>query len=276
MTTPHVVITGGSSGIGLALAALYLRRGARVSLVARTLPLLEAARDGLASGVPGAAARIAIGSADVTDRDQLGPAMLALEARQGPCDILVASAGMVTPGTFDGQAPDVFERQIAVNLSGVANSIRAVYPGMLSRRAGAIMILSSGAGLTGLYGYSAYCASKFALRGLAGSLRAEARPAGITVSIAFPPDTVTPQYLEELPLRPPEAEAVIGTVRPWPAEAVAAAILAGIDRGRAEVFIGLELHALGRFGGLVRPLLDRWFDRLILRARRKADAGRGS
>lgn len=264
----HVVVTGGSSGIGLEIAALMLSRGDRVTLLARDGGRLEAAIM-LLSDIPGAGDRLAAVSADVAEAESVDAGMRAAARRFGPPDVLVASAGIVEPGLFHAQPPDLFERQVAVNLFGVANSVRAVLPAMQAAGGGRIAIVSSGAGLIGIPGYGAYCASKFALRGLAASLRAEVAGHGISVSISFPPDTVTPQYEREMLVRPPEAEALMGRVRPWAAADVARLIVEGMEKGRREVHFGVALRFVGYFG----PLVSAWFDARLHRSVRK---GRGS
>lgn len=251
----HVLVTGGSSGIGLAIAALMLERGDRVTLLARDAVRLAEAQ-ALLSQRPGAAARLAAVSADVAEADALAAAAEAAARHFGPVGVLVASAGIVEPGLFAAQPPALFERQVAVNLFGVANSLRAVLPQMRGEGGGRVAIVSSGAGLIGIPGYSAYCASKFALRGLAASLRAEVARDGVTVSISFPPDTLTPQYEREIGLRPPEAEALMGRVRPWQAERVARLIVEGMEKGRREVHFGVALRFVGYFG----PFVSAWFD----------------
>jgi len=259
----HVIITGGSSGIGLAIAHLYAARGAKISLIARTAATLQAARTAVAAGEGVDAAMIGIASADVADETQIRVAVEACEARFGPCDILVAAAGIVHPGRFETLSSTEFDRQMATNFHGSVHAVRVVYDGMRQRRRGSIMLVSSGAGLIGIYGYTAYCASKFALHGFAEALRSEGRPNHVRVSVCFPPDTQTPQFEGEIGVRPPEAAIVMGKVRPWSAEAVASQIVTALDKGRFEVFFGASLHVLGRFGSIVKPVLNWWFDRAI-------------
>lgn len=259
----HVIITGGSSGIGLALARIYAARGARISLLARSLPALEAARTELIEA--NGEASILIESADVADEDQALAAIHKCEDAFGPCDILITSAGIVEPGRFDTLSPAAFHRQIQTNLFGSVHAVRAVYATMKERRSGRIMLVSSGAGLIGIYGYTAYCASKFALHGFADALRSEAKPHGVKVSVCFPPDTETPQFSRELEHRPLEATIIMGRVAPWSSATVALQIARAIDRGQFEVFFGWTLWALGRFGSTVKPVLNWWFDRGIQR-----------
>ncbi|MGY5803287.1 SDR family oxidoreductase [Rhizobium hainanense] len=257
----HVIVTGGSSGIGLAVAKLYAARGARVSLLARDMGRLEAARAQIAAlpGVDGAFIRTA--AVDVGSAGQTMEAVKLCEASFGPCDILIASAGIVEPCAFDAMPESVFDEQISINVLGTANAVRSVYKGMKSRRDGRIMMISSGAALIGIFGYTAYCASKSALEGFAEALSAEAGASGVKISICFPPDTMTPQYRREISLRPREAEILMGSVKPWSAEAVAAKIVHGLDRGKQRIHFGFSLTALAFFGPLIKPPLLWWFSR---------------
>jgi 3-dehydrosphinganine reductase len=257
----HVIVTGGSSGIGLAIAKLYAVRGYRVSLLARHPGRLEEARAAIAT-LPGVdSSLIRTVSVDVASSAQTTEAVALCEASLGPCDILVASAGVVEPRAFEAMPASVFDEQISINLLGAANAVRAVYADMKERRSGRIMMISSGAALIGIFGYTAYCASKAALTGFAEALSAEATGSGVSVSICFPPDTLTPQYRREIAQRPPEASLLMGSVKPWSAEVVAARIVGGMDRGRQKIHFGLSLTALGYFGPLIKPLLTQWFSR---------------
>lgn len=253
----HVIVTGGSSGIGFEVARLYVARGASVSLIARRPDLLERAAAVL-SGM-GQAGRVRHAAADISDGDAIAVAISACEAEFGPCDVLVCSAGIVEPGLFDDQSARLFEQQIAINLIGTANAIRGVFGAMRARRAGRIMIVSSGAALIGIPGYAAYCAAKSGLAALGESLRAEGAPDGVTVTVCFPPDTLTPQFERELPLRPDAARALMGAAAPWKAEAVAARIVRGIDRRQAKVYFGFEITMLGLFGPIIKPFVMAWF-----------------
>jgi 3-dehydrosphinganine reductase len=257
----HVVITGGSSGIGLAIARRAAVRGARLTLVARDAAKLEAARSALEREVPGCVA--AVRAADVANRAQLEAAL----ADAGPVDLLVTSAGVARPGYFSELAPEVFEEAIAVNYLGTVNAVRAVLPAMRSRKAGSILMIGSGAGLTGIFGYSAYSPSKFAVRGFAEVLRAEVRPDGVTVTLVHPPDTETPQLVSENRTKPAETRAITASGGIWTADAVAAVALDAALAGRFEAAPGLPLTLLLRLGSVVAPLLRWSFDRKARRAR---------
>ncbi|MGY1503107.1 SDR family oxidoreductase [Streptomyces sp. QTS52] len=251
----HVIVTGGSSGIGLATARLLAERGARISLIARGRERLEAAAKELS-----AAAR----TADVADQAALTRAITELEEERGqPCDILVTSAGLARPGHFLELADEVFREMIEVDYFGTLYALRAVVPGMVERGRGSVVAVSSAAGLIGIFGYSAYGPAKFAVRGLMESLRAELAPRGVHVGVVFPPDVDTPQLAEENRWKPAETRAVGGTIKPLAADQVAAAIVAGIDRRRFVICPDTGTRALARFGGVLLPLLNRRFDRRV-------------
>ncbi|MEI2640182.1 MAG: SDR family oxidoreductase [Microthrixaceae bacterium] len=210
----HVIITGGSEGIGLAIAQSAVERGARVSLIARREEPLKSASEGLAGRSQWAAA-------DVRDRAEVTAAVDDLVDSFGPCDILVANAGYALPGRFWELPEDEVADEMAVNYMGAVNATKAVLPSMRGRRRGHLCFTSSTAGLLGIYGYTAYSPTKFALRGLAESLRSELRPDGIAVSVIYPPDTDTPGFAKENEHKPVETAAISGTIRPKSANEVA-------------------------------------------------------
>jgi 3-dehydrosphinganine reductase len=261
----HVLITGGSSGIGLATARQVLDRGARVSLVARDAERLASAEDVL-EGACGDPTRVAAEPADVTDPDQLERALGLLTAQFGPVDVLVANAGSATPGHFTELGPEVFRDQMELNYFGVLHSVRAVVPDMIKRHSGHLVLVSSGAGVVGVYGYSAYSPTKFAVRGLAETLRAELKPFGIVVACAFPPDTDTPGLERENLTKPVATATFSQTVKVRSADTVAAAIVRGIERDRLVITADPSTRLLARAAGLVAPMVRRTMDRHVRKA----------
>ena len=159
-----VLITGGSSGIGKAIACLAIDRGANICLVARDQSKLdttvEELRDRSARG------RVIGVSASVTDPAALAMAVKTAQIEQGSIDLLINSAGISVPGYFDDLAVDDFSKQIDVNYLGTVRTIQAVLPGMKKLGHGWIVNISSVAGFKGFFGYTAYCGSKFAVAGL--------------------------------------------------------------------------------------------------------------
>jgi 3-dehydrosphinganine reductase len=233
-------------------------------VIARDADRLTRAVDELERG--SAPTRVAGEPADVTDPDRLHAAIALLVAQFGPVDVLVTCAGEARPGHFEQLAPQVFEDQMALNYFGTLHAVRAVVPTMLERHAGHLLLVSSTAGLVGVYGYSAYAPTKFALRGLAETLRAELKPFGIVVSCAFPPDTDTPGLTREN-LEKPEATARISAaVKVRSAPVVAAAMVRGVERDRLMITADPSTALLARAGGLLGPYLRASFDRHVRRA----------
>lgn len=255
----HVIVTGGSSGIGLEVARIYAARGARLTLIARDAARLEKARLELLGPTQLSENNIQIAIADIGANSEISAAVAGAEAVFGPCEVLVACAGIVQPGAFEHQSADQFDAQLKTNFTGTANAVRTVFGAMKARRRGRIMIVSSGAALIGLHGYSAYCASKSALTGFAEALAMEAAGTGLKISLAFPPDTHTPQLEKELLFRSPQAQLLMGKAPPWTAEAVAAWIVGSIDKGRKYTYFGVSITALGLFGPLIKPFLAWWY-----------------
>jgi 3-dehydrosphinganine reductase len=254
-----VLITGGSSGIGLATAASCADRGAAVSLVARDGDRLSAAHEQLLAFRVGA--RVATASADVTDASALKMAIGGLVEELGPVDVLVTSAGEAHPGHFTDLDDDVFRSQMEVGYFGTLHAARAVVPSMIERHRGHLVFVASVAALVGVYGYSAYGPAKSAVRGFAETLRPELKQHGIVVSCAYPPDTDTPGLARENELKPDATKRVSATIKPRAAGAVGEAIARGIERNRLGITADPQTAGLLRAGGLVVPALNAILDR---------------
>ncbi len=263
----HVLITGGSSGIGLATARLLAERGAHLWLVARNPARLEEAREQVKARCAGAEQHVEAIAADVADPTEATRVLAHVSRHAGTPDILINSAGVAHPGYFQELDLAVFREAMEINYFGTLHMIKAAVPGMIARRSGYIVNICSLAGILGVFGYSAYGPSKYAVRGLSDVLRAELRPHGIHVSIVYPPDTDTPQLSYENQFKPPETRALSGGIVLSP-EVVARSILDGIARRRYAITPGLEASLLYRLIGLLGDLQYPIMDRLIARAQR--------
>lgn len=261
----HVLITGGSSGIGLAAAARALERGARVSLVARDTERLARAEDSLESG-SGSPTRVCAEPADVTDRESFETALALLIAQFGPVDVLMTSAGGARPGHFEELSPEVFEEQMTLNYFGTLHPIQAVVPTMIERNEGHLVLVSSAAGIVGVVGYSAYTPAKFAVRGLAETLRAELKPHGIVVSCAYPADVDTPGLRAEDATKPEATRTLSARAKVRSPEQVANAIVRGIERDRLTITSDPQTAMLVRAAGLLSPVVRRTVDRHVRKA----------
>jgi short-subunit dehydrogenase len=175
---PVVIVTGASSGIGRALALRLGSEGYRVGLIARRRDELEA----VASRIAVAVAAVA----DVGDRTALRAAVAEVEGRLGPVEVMVANAGVGAPTRLDPLNIADVEQTMRVNLMGVIYSVEAVLPGMLARRGGHLLAISSLGAFKGLPGESAYCASKAAVNTYMEGLRIALRTKGIVVTTVCP------------------------------------------------------------------------------------------
>lgn len=263
----HSIITGGSSGIGQATAQLLAKEGSNITIIARDLKKLEATQSVLEKLCKSPEQKILALQADVSDRRSIEQAIKTAIAQIGPPDILVTSAGIAQPDYFQNLSIDVFEKTMAVNYFGTLYCLKAILPEMEKRKKGHIIVLSSGAGLIGIYGYSAYSPSKFAIRGLAESLRGELKLLGINLSIVYPPDTDTPQLEQENKTKPLETKAITATAKLWSAEAVGQAIIKGIKRNSFMITPGSEMSVLAKIHSLFLPLLNQYFDKTVAKVR---------
>lgn len=248
------LITGGSSGIGLALGQRIAELGGEVVLVARReAPLADAAQQ-IKARTP--RARVETLALDVADEDAVAAKVGALAERL-PIHHVFNNAGVVMPGRFLELETKHFRDMMRINYEGAVHVCRAALPSMVKRGAGHVLNVSSMAGLIGIYGYTAYAASKFALAGFSQALRAELWPHGIKVTVCFPPDTDTPQLAFENQYKPAETRAIAGNVKTLRPEEVAEAILRGMDQGEFEIVPGLD-GKISAIASRVAPRLVRW------------------
>jgi 3-dehydrosphinganine reductase len=272
----HVVVTGGSEGLGLAVAELLAARGAHVTLVARSEARLETARASVDSRRLRTTQRVATVACDVGDAAALEAALRRLPA----VDLLVANAGMSIPKLFSDLTDGELRAMMQVNFFGSANAARAVLPGMVRAGRGRIVFVASAMSLTAMAGYSGYCGGKWGVRGMAECLHSELSPSGVGVHIFYAPTMKTRGLETENLVKPKvthELEAVGDTVT---AGEAAAALLAGVDAGRFEITgdLGAELLAMASLGSpygntalrlLLSPLLVlltagwRWYTRRV-------------
>jgi NAD(P)-dependent dehydrogenase (short-subunit alcohol dehydrogenase family) len=175
-----VLITGAASGLGRQLALELAREGAAIAAIDLQAGPLQVLCEEMGSRRAGWAV------ADVGDGTGLSATVNALERALGPVDVLIANAGVGTETPALAFCPGDLERQVRVNLLGVANSIGAVLPGMLRRGRGQLVAISSLASYRGMPRGAGYCASKAGVNALMDSLRVELRPHGIACTTVCP------------------------------------------------------------------------------------------
>jgi NAD(P)-dependent dehydrogenase (short-subunit alcohol dehydrogenase family) len=232
----HVLVTGAGRGIGRAIALAFAEEGARVSVLARTEEELRAVeRSG--SALAGTVAAL---PADVAERPAVEAAVAAAVAARGEIDVLVNNAGTFLWKPFVATSPEEWDRVIATNLGSAYNLCRAVVPGMVARRRGRIVNVSSIHGLHGDANLTAHCAAKFGLVGFTESLARELREHNVTVNAVCPGTTDNRE-----PDQAPRAAPLSEKLRP---RDVASAVLwlasedaAGITGAAIQIYGGTQL-----------------------------------
>jgi hypothetical protein len=250
----RVFVTGASSGIGASLAREYAARGAVLGLLGRRADALHA----LAASLP-ASSNHHIYAVDVTDHAALAAAASDFIAREGGADIVIASAG-VSAGTLTerpgdlSQFADIFAINVTATVATFAPFIENMKQGTGPRR---LVAIGSVAGIRGMKGAGAYCASKSAVHTYAESLRLELQPHGIRVV------TIAPGYIDT----PMTRHNRFPMPFLMPADRFAAAAARAIDAGRSYRVIPWPMGIVAK---LLRLLPNVLFDALFMHAPTKA------
>lgn len=263
-----VVVTGGSSGIGLATAKAFAAAGEDVAIVARNAEKLERASAELRSVCALPEQRIAFKSADLSQWEPTRDVFAELALEGFEPDVLVNSAGVIYPGVFAEMPLENFEINIASGFWSVVYPCRAAAPAMVARGSGHIVNVSSVAGYLGIYGYTGYSAAKYAVMGFTEALRGEMKPAGVRVSVVCPPDTQTPALDLEHSMRPPETHVIAGNIKPIAPEKVADAIVRTVEGGRYLVIPDALSAFYFRLKGVLPELFYAIVDSDVVKARK--------
>jgi len=255
-----VLITGGSSGIGLALAEQLFAQGASVVILARDQMRLDTAVAQIEHQRRSPSQKLGALSADVTDEPALHQALTQLKTNYGLPDLVINCAGVARPGYAETLEPQIFHWTMDINYFGTVNVCQALLADLIARGSGHIVNFSSLAGVIGVFGYTAYSGSKFAVRGYSEALRSEMKPKGILVSVVYPPDTDTPQLAWEDQFKPFETLVIAGSDHPLPADKVAADVIKAIRKDKINIIPGGEakllFFAATRLGGGIFPIMD--------------------
>jgi len=263
------LITGGSSGIGLALARSLAQEGISLCLLARDEIKLDQAKTELQALTTHKDQQITTISCDIRNFDELKQHLETWTNEAGVPDLVINSAGVTYPGYFEDLEIETFHWLMDVNYFGTLHILKYLLPKMMQRGSGSVVNISSQAGFIGVFGYSGYSASKYAVRGFTDVLRAEMKPHGIRFHVVYPPDTQTPQLEFEKPLKPEETKALTGTSSLLTADQVAQDILKGVETGRYVIIPGFEGKVLFRLANLLGNLTYPIMDWMIRRAQRE-------
>jgi short-subunit dehydrogenase len=251
----RVLITGASAGIGRAAARAFAARGDRVIAVARSLDRLGELAEELGRE------RLLPLAADVADPASMLE-MAAEVGRDGPPDVIVANAGIGLDALFVETGDDALRSVFEVNVFGVVRTLRPFLPAMVQRGSGRVVIVSSIVGKRGTPHYSAYSASKFALHGMADSLRSELWRSGVSVGLICPSSTST-EFQDNLLREGPGQHRV--RPRTHTADSVAAAIVRMADSRRSEMILGGEARLLWLADAVAPGFIDGLLARMLIK-----------
>lgn len=263
------VVTGGSSGVGKAIAIRLARRGANVFLIARREEPLKTVVGEMKREADNTAQRFGFFSADVSDPAAVREAAQAAEMECGPPTILINSAGLANPGYFEKLSISGMEAEMNVNYLGSVYMIKQVLDKMIERREGWILNIASLAGLKGIFGYAAYSGSKFAVVGFSRALRIELRQYGIRVSVLCPPDVDTPGFEKENIGKPIETSKISEGSKLMQPDDVARAAVKGLERGSFLIIPGFSGKMFAIANRLAPSLINRFFDRTVDEVRKE-------
>jgi NAD(P)-dependent dehydrogenase (short-subunit alcohol dehydrogenase family) len=191
------VITGGASGIGLATARALHFRGAHIVLADINAPGLLQAKDQIRQHNSEAQGQILTITTDVTNESLVAELMQQTIAAFGRIDLVVTSAGIGRGGAIDTFSASDMQNMMNINFMGTYHCVQAALPKMRQQQSGHFVFLSSVAGKFGVPLLSAYCASKWAVRGFSSALRAELHGTGIAVTTVYPAWVDTPMVKQE-------------------------------------------------------------------------------
>lgn len=235
----HVYITGGSQGLGLALAKLVARKGAHVSIVARTQSKLDDALKELEANRQSPDQIFKAFSFSLNTAEESAAALQAASDAHGGKvpDAVFACAGAAKPMYLLEMQPEDLSRGMANGYWVQAWTAFAAAKQMVreNKKKGKIVLVSSTLGYMSLIGYSSYSPAKHALRGLADSLHSELMLYGIDTHIFFPPTMYTPGFEEENKTKPAITRTIESTDEGLTADQAAAGLLAGVEKGHAHI-----------------------------------------
>ncbi len=255
------VVVGGSEGIGLSVAVEFACRGANVVVASRDPIKLALALPELEKNRIHSEQRFASVSMDVSDYEATRRNMESVIEEHGSPDFLVNSAGFAQSGYLEDLDVNALHDMMTVNYLGTMHVVKSLLPAMRQAGRGHIINVSSMAGYLGLFGYTGYCASKYAVLGFSWALRHELKPYGISVSVLCPPNTLTPGLERENKTKSKELLAMEQRIKTLSSKDVANAMIKAIPK---RSFI-INPSFTGRLAYLASRLAPTWVADIILR-----------
>ncbi len=260
-----VVITGGSSGLGLALAKNFAKQGAKIALIARNeQKLVNAKAEILKFASAANNESVLIYSVDLSKDETIQKVVDEIANKFSTIDILVNSAGILSEGYFENTSMETFRAVNETNYLALVNMTKICLP-YLKQSKGHIVNIASMASFFGAFGYTAYCASKFAVLGFSEALRYELKPQGIKVHVVCPPEFEGPMVEGISDGRTPENKTLVRSAGVLSVDQVLKATLKGLKKDRFIIPVGSSASA-GAFLNRLFPGLVRWaLDQMVAR-----------
>ncbi len=259
MKNKLVFISGGSSGIGLAIAKAFAQQGNDVVIFARTIVKLEEAvtdikQDASCLSMTKSNMKINFYSVDTTNNNDVKIVFEKAIAENGTPNILINCVGIAQPNYFENISFESFDKTIKTNLYSTWNVCSVVVP-FMKKNGGNIVNTSSIAGFLGVFGYTDYCMTKFGIIGFSEALKQELHQYNIKVQVLCPPDTDTLGLAEEEKTKPAETKAIGGKAKLLKPEFVAAILFKEM---KAKSFL-----IIPGFDGKMTRILKRFFPSLV-------------
>ena len=263
-----VFIPGGSSGIGLSAACLLAAEGANVVIFSRNKNRLVEATARIEGCRKNPVQRVGWMQLDVADNPAVKKTLTKAVHDFGVPGLLINCAGRAYPRHFESISFDQFDETMRVNMYGIWNTCSVLVP-LMKERGGGIVNTASMAGFIGVFGYTDYSASKFAIIGFSEALKSEVKQYGISVQILCPPDTDTPGFAVENQTKPEETKAISAAAKVMTADDVARDLIRHIRKGTAMIIPGMDGKIAFMAKRLFPRLVEYMMDRDIRKARQK-------
>ena len=262
------ILIGASTGIGKATAKLFVQLGGSVLIISRRQNILEEAVKDIKQIISHESQFVEGMSCDVTDLEKLNPILGDFIKNHRIPDYLFNLVGRAIPGYIEKYTLDDFRENMNVNYYGQLVPTLIMLPEFMKEKKGHIIFFSSILGYIGMMGYGAYVPTKFAIVGLAETLRNELKPHNIKISIVYPPDTNTPGLTTENEGKPPECAMMSETGGLLEPEEVSEYVIKKVLKKKFHISPGNAKPI--RYVHRIFPKLVRWFmDRDYKKARKK-------